>query len=90
VAITDVGEYAATVSRTGTPTELWVRIGADSVELRLRMDDPARLKYEVKRNGSRQFTLEGEVAPSWNKPYTIGRFPFGEHTVDVRLWLTDR
>jgi hypothetical protein len=90
VAISDVGEYAATVSRNGAPTNLWVRIGAESVELRLRMDDPSRLRYEIKRTGARQFSLEGEIVPSWNKPYVVGHFPFGERTVDVRLWLTDR
>jgi hypothetical protein len=90
VAISDVGEYAATVSRHGSPTSLWVRLGAESVELRLRMDDPSRLKYEIKRNGARQFTLEGEIAPPWNRPFVVGHFPFGERAVDVRLWLTDR
>jgi hypothetical protein len=90
VSISDVGEYAATVARSGTATNLFVHIGAESVELRLRFDDPTRLRYEIKRNGARQFVLEGEIAPPWNKPYVIGHFPFGERAVDVRLWLTDR
>jgi hypothetical protein len=90
VAISDVGEYSATVARSGTATNLFVHIGAESVELRLRFDDPTRLRYEIKRNGARQFTLEGEIAPPWNRPYVVGHFPFGERAVDVRLWLTDR
>lgn len=90
VAISDVGEYAATVSRSGTPTSLWVRLEGESIELRLRMDDPSRLRYEIKRTGARQFGLEGEIVPPWSKPGVVGYFPFGAHAVEVRLWLTDR
>jgi hypothetical protein len=89
VTLSDLGEYAATVSKSGEPTSLWVHAGDESVELRIQFQDSSRLRYEVKRNGGRQFNLTGAIAPPYGKPFTIGRFPMGDHRVDVQLWLTD-
>jgi hypothetical protein len=49
-----------------------------------------RRRARVKRSGERQFNLTGAIAPPYGKPFTIGRFPMGDHRLDVQLWLTDR
>ncbi|MDB4970493.1 MAG: hypothetical protein JWN44_6182 [Myxococcales bacterium] len=90
VSVSDVGEYAATVSKSGEPTSLWVRAGGESVELRIQFHDSSRLHYEIKRSGDRQFNLTGAITPPYGKAYTIGHFPAGSSIVDIKLWLTDR
>ncbi|HEY1585429.1 MAG TPA: hypothetical protein VGH63_07040, partial [Polyangia bacterium] len=67
--------------------QLFVRNGEDSVDIRIRLWDPTRLRYEVKRSGQKLFQLAGELPPTVGHPFTLGHFP---QAGDVKLWLTDR
>ena len=87
VAISDDGEYLATVIKSGDPTTLWVRVKDHSLELKLAYFGPDRFHYEIKRNGDQAFSMSGVVTPPMGKAIVIGAFPA---TQDIKLWLTDR
>ncbi len=89
LGFSDGGQYDVTVSRAGTPTSLMVRDGAETVEIHLRLVDAGRLRYDVKRSGTRPFSLDGETVPPRGRPAVIGHLPFGAASCDVRLRMTD-
>jgi hypothetical protein len=86
VQLPELGEYAVTLTRNAE-AQLFVRAGDDSVDIRLRLWDTTRLRYEVKRSGQKLFQLTGELPPTVGHPFVIGHFAAGG---DVKLWLTDR
>jgi hypothetical protein len=89
VALSDGQQYDVTVARNGTPTAMMVHDGAETIELRLRVVDGGRLRYEVKRAGAHSFTLDGETAPPRGRPALIGHIPYAGGACDVRLRMTD-
>lgn len=86
VQLPELGEYALTLGRNAE-AQLFVRNGDDSVDIRIRLWDAQRLRYEVKRSGARLFQLQGELPPTVGRAFTLGHFP---QAGDVKLWLTDR
>jgi hypothetical protein len=86
VQLPGMGDYAVTLSSNSEST-LWLRQGDETVDIRLRLWDGTRLRYEVRRHGGRTYALQGEVPPTVGHPYVIGHFP---QDGDVRVWLTER
>jgi len=89
VGLSDGAQYDVTVARDGTPTSLVVHDGGQMVELRLRLVDAARLRWDIKRSGSHSFALEGESVPPRGRPSVIGHIPYAGGACDVRLRMTD-
>jgi hypothetical protein len=86
VQLPELGEYALTLGRNAE-AQLFVRNGDDSVDIRIRVWDATRLRYEVKRSGQKLFQLQGELPPTVGRAFTLGHFP---QAGDVKLWLTDK
>lgn len=86
VQLPELGEYAVTLGRNAE-AQLFVRTGDDSVDIRIRLWDASRLRYEVKRSGHKLFQLSGELPPTVGRAFTLGHFP---QAGDVKLWLTER
>ena len=86
VQLPELGEYTVTLSRNAE-AQLFVRSGDDSVDIRLRLWDTTRLRYEVKRSGAKLYQLQGELPPTVGHSFVVGHFP---QSGDVKLWLTDR
>ncbi|MGZ3407441.1 MAG: hypothetical protein ACXVAN_13425 [Polyangia bacterium] len=86
VQLPELGEYAVTLTRNAE-AQLFVRAGDDSVDIRLRLWDSTRLRYEIKRSGAKLFQLSGELPPTVGHPFIVGHFA---QAGDVKLWLTDR
>jgi hypothetical protein len=86
VQLPELGEYAVTLGRNAE-AQLFVRNGDDSVDIRIRLWDATRLRYEVKRSGQKLFQLQGELPPTVGRAFTLGHFP---QAGDVKLWLTEK
>lgn len=86
VQLPELGEYAVTLGRNAE-AQLFVRSGDDSVDIRIRLWDATRLRYEVKRSGQKLFQLQGELPPTVGRAFTLGHFP---QAGDVKLWLTEK
>lgn len=89
VGISDAGDYAVTVSRSGMPTRLVVHANNETLAMSFWFVDGTRLRYQLDRSGAHPFKLEGEVAPPRGRPEVIGHFPVDHEAIDVRVRVTD-
>ncbi len=89
LGLSDGAQYDVTVAKSGVPTALLIRDGAEVIDIKLRLVDAGRLRYEIKRSGAHPFALDGEAVPPRGRPSLIGHLPYAGGACDVRLRVTD-
>lgn len=89
VGISDAGDYAVTVARSGAPTHLVVHANAETLSMTLFFVDGVRLRYQLDRGGAHPFKLEGEVVPPRGRPEVLAHVPLDHEAIDVRVRVTD-